>query len=396
MSACDRYEHEWEAWWLGSLDAAAANDVRVHLATGCALCATRSASAAQLVSLLGAGLEAEEPPAHLELQLRRRLKQEAPALRLAATAPAASTTKSRWLAFAPVAAALLLVVSGAAVLQNLALRRELLAARAMPPAVAVPVAAAPSAVAPAASADPAPPPAVSAAATTPPAVAGDIDGALAERERREWQAAVASAAAARDAERDAVVDLQRQLADARREVELARTSTTTLPAPVTPAAASPGDGRVAVLQAEVTRLTADVARLDAELQRQTATGRRYAVALQTALEPRATRLALRPVDPAAGRAVAAATVTADGRLVVVARDLPALPPDKCYQLWVIRRDSPLIASAGVVEVTSRGEILHAVRVGTSGGPITGVALTDEPIGGSVESRGRKLLFGSTN
>jgi hypothetical protein len=153
---------------------------------------------------------------------------------------------------------------------------------------------------------------------------------------------------------------------------------------------------VAVLQAEVTRLAADVARLDAELQRQTATGRRYAVALQTAIEPRATRLALRPVDPAAGRAVATATVTADGRLVVVARDLPALPPDKCYQLWVIRRDSPLIASAGVVEVTSRGEILHAVRVGTSGGPITGVALTDEPIGGSMESRGRKLLFGSTN
>ena len=88
MSACDRYEHEWEAWWLGSLDAAAANDVRAHLATGCALCAARSASAAHLVSLLGAGLEAEDPPAHLELQLRRRLKQEAPALRLAATAPA--------------------------------------------------------------------------------------------------------------------------------------------------------------------------------------------------------------------------------------------------------------------------------------------------------------------
>jgi hypothetical protein len=397
MSACDRYEHEWEAWWLGSLDAAAANDVRAHLATGCALCAARSASAAHLVSLLGAGLEAEDPPAHLELQLRRRLKQEAPALRLAATAPAASTTKRRWLAFAPAAAALLLVVSGAVVLQNLALRRELLAARATPPVVAVPVAAAPSAVAPSASADPAQPAsAPTAQAEPPPAVAEDVTADVAERERREWQAAVASAAVARDAARDAVVDLQRQLADARREVELARTSTATLPAPVTPAAASTGDGRVAVLQAEVTRLAADVARLDAELQRQTATGRRYAVALQTAIEPRATRLALRPVDPAAGRAVATATVTADGRLVVGARDLPALPPDKCYQLWVIRRDSPLIASAGVVEVTSRGEILHAVRVGTSGGPITGVALTDEPIGGSMESRGRKLLFGSTN
>jgi hypothetical protein len=396
MSACDRYDYEWEAWWLGSLDAAAANDVRAHLATGCALCAARSASAAHLVSLLGAGLEAEDPPAHLELQLRRRLKQEAPALRLAATAPAASTTKRRWLAFAPAVAALLLVVSGAVVLQNLALRRELLAARATPP-VAVPVAAAPSAIAPSASADPAQPAsAPTAQAEPPPAVAEDVTADVAERERREWQAAVASAAVARDAARDAVVDLQRQLADARREVELARTSTATLPAPVTPAAASTGDGRVAVLQAEVTRLAADVARLDAELQRQTATGRRYAVALQTAIEPRATRLALRAVDPAAGRAVATATVTADGRLVVAARDLPALPPGKCYQLWVIRRDSPVIASAGVVDVNSRGEVLHAVQVGTSGGPITGVALTDEPIGGSVESRGRKLLFGSTN
>lgn len=395
MSACDRYEHEWEAWWLGSLDTAAAHEMRTHLATGCAVCAARSASASHLVSLIGAGLGAEDPPAHLELQLRRRLKQETPALRLAPAPPAAGATKRRWLTFAPVAAALLLVVSGAALWQNMALRRELVAARATTPAVAAPVAAAPSAVTPAASADQAPAPAVPAAAPTPPpTVAGDVAGDLAERERREWQAAVASAAAARDAAQTAVADLQRQLADARREVELARTSAA--PPPVTTAVASTGDGRVAVLQAEVTRLAGDVARLEAELQRQTASGRRYAAALQTALEPRATRLALRAVDPAAGRAVATATVTADGRLVLAARDLPPLPAGKCYQLWVIRRDSPVIASAGVVDVNSRGEVLHAVQVGAAGGPITAVALTDEPLGGSVESRGRKLLFGSTN
>ena len=47
MSECDRYEHEWEAWWLGSLDTAAARDMRTHLATGCALCVARSASASE-------------------------------------------------------------------------------------------------------------------------------------------------------------------------------------------------------------------------------------------------------------------------------------------------------------------------------------------------------------
>lgn len=395
MRECDRYEHEWEAWWLGSLEAAAARDMRTHLATGCALCVARSASASELVSLLGAGLEAEDPPAHLELQLRRRLKQETPALRLAATAPPAGATKRRWLTFAPVAAALLLVVSGAALWQNMALRRELVAARATTPAVAVPVAAAPSAITPAASADPAPAPTVPAAATTPtPTVAGDVAGDLAERERREWQAAVASAEVARDAAREAAADMQRQLAEARRDAEAARALAA---APSTPApVAASTDSRQQALQAEVARLAGDVARLEAELQRQTASGRRYAAALQTALEPRATRLALRAVDPAAGRAMATATVTADGRLVLAARDLPPLPSGKCYQLWVIRRDSPVIASAGVVDVNSRGEVLHAVQVGTAGGPITGVALTDEPLGGSVESRGRKLLFGSTS
>lgn len=398
MSECDRYEHEWEAWWLGSLDTAAARDMRTHLATGCALCVARSASASELVSLLGAGLDPEDPPAHLELQLRRRLKQDAPALRLAAPPPAGGATRSRWLTFAPVAAALLLVVSGAVVLQNLSLRRELAAARATPPAGAMPVTTGPGTAPPAeATSRVAEPPAAATAPPLPPAAAqAEATANVAERERREWQAALASAEVARDAARDAAVELQRQLADARREVELARTPVTPAPSPVTPATASAGDGRVAVLQAEVTRLAADVARLDAELQRQTVTGRRYATALQTALEPRATRLALRAVDPAAGRAVATATVTADGRLVLSARDLPALPPGKCYQLWVIRRDSPVIASAGVVDVNSRGEVLHAVQVGTSGGPITGVALTDEPLGGSVESRGRKLLFGATN
>jgi hypothetical protein len=63
---------------------------------------------------------------------------------------------------------------------------------------------------------------------------------------------------------------------------------------------------------------------------------------------------------------------------------------------VIRRDTPAIVSAGVVGVSGLGQALHSTRVEGAPGQITGFALTDEPLGGSEVSRGRKLLFGSVN
>ncbi len=297
-----------------------------------------------------------------------------------------------------VAAALVLGVGGALAVQNVAMRRDLDAARGQlasgspevgPEATATPV----RAPEPAAAAVPAPPSPAASPQTLP-----DVDAW--ERERQRLESAMAQAEAGRSQAEADVVRLNLALADARRAAQTAASAPAPapMPAPVPAVTADRGGAaeRVAELQATVIQLTADVRRLEGEARRQAEASRDTLATVQGALDDRATRVTLRAIDPAAGRATANATVTPDGRVLLVARGLPALPPDKCYQLWVIRRDNPTILSAGVVTVSAQGQAIHSARVGGAGGPITGFALTDEPLGGSVESRGRKLLFGSVN
>ncbi len=85
-------------------------------------------------------------------------------------------------------------------------------------------------------------------------------------------------------------------------------------------------------------------------------------------------------------------LVADGQKVVFyATNLPSLAPGKVYQLWLLRGQSPAVVSGGlftpettVVEFTDRALVSR----------ITGIAVTDEPAGGSKTPTGHKFLVGT--
>jgi anti-sigma-K factor RskA len=79
-------------------------------------------------------------------------------------------------------------------------------------------------------------------------------------------------------------------------------------------------------------------------------------------------------------------------LVFVATNLPALPPGRVYQLWVVA-DKPL--SAGVV-VADAGGRMSVVNAGPVAGPPKAFALTVEPEGGRPSPTGPMVLVGKSD
>ncbi len=77
-------------------------------------------------------------------------------------------------------------------------------------------------------------------------------------------------------------------------------------------------------------------------------------------------------------------------LVFAATNLPALPPGRVYQLWVVA-DTPI--SAGIAEPTSGGE-LSVVSTPNSPTRPKAFALTIEPEGGRPAPTGAMFLLGS--
>ena len=74
-------------------------------------------------------------------------------------------------------------------------------------------------------------------------------------------------------------------------------------------------------------------------------------------------------------------VPADGYVCLTVTGLPARNADQVYQLWLLGRNQPI--SAGVFAVDPRGAGQFELR-GLAWSPeYTGVAITIEPLGGSV-------------
>jgi hypothetical protein len=105
-------------------------------------------------------------------------------------------------------------------------------------------------------------------------------------------------------------------------------------------------------------------------------------------------LDLRSVHPDLRQASGHALWSPDSGLLFVADRLPSPPPGKCYQLWLLRRSHPSVASAGIVRVTPDGQAVLFLPPGEPLRDLTGLVLTDEPSGGSMSSRGQRLLVGN--
>ena len=100
------------------------------------------------------------------------------------------------------------------------------------------------------------------------------------------------------------------------------------------------------------------------------------------------------VDPAAQQSGARALYSPQGGLLLLAHDLPKLSEQKCYQLWILRKGSPAIVSGGLIQLDGQGHGFLQSAASSALKDATGFAITDEPVGGSVVARGRKLLFGA--
>lgn len=378
IEPCHQFEGEWELLALGALEAGRGAEMRAHAAGGCARCQDRLGAALGLVGSIGAALEPMNPPAHVEARLQQRLRALEAGTTVSRGAPAwrSAGPSDRLIRPAAVAALVACAVLAWRVVDQ---RREIAALRARVEQAA--------AVVPREAPRPASPPQALPAPSTPAASTEAARAWAIERSR--LAAALAQAEAARASAvteaargREELARLEQRLASVAREVPNG-----TPPATVPPV-------RVDDRTEEVGRLANDVRRLEAQATREAARARSYANALQVALDPGSRRVALTAVDRSAGRATASALLASDGRLVLTTADLPPLGSDKCYQLWIIRRDNPAVVSGGVLADASAGAVVHVARVEGRADAVTGFAITDEPAGGSASSRGRKLLFGA--
>jgi len=87
-------------------------------------------------------------------------------------------------------------------------------------------------------------------------------------------------------------------------------------------------------------------------------------------------------------------LSSGSQAVFFASGLPALPPGRVYQLWLIRGSAPAVVSAGIFQPNAQNQasLKFESSVLTTG--VTAVAVTDEPEKGSVLPTGHKLLIGS--
>jgi hypothetical protein len=145
---------------------------------------------------------------------------------------------------------------------------------------------------------------------------------------------------------------------------------------------------------QVAALAAELAQSQDEVRRLSEAARN-SDRIQRLLQSASLReISLRSVVPQAGHATARALYSSQGGLLLVADSLPKLPDQKCYQLWLIRRGSPSILSGGLITLENDGKGTLFAPPSADLAEVTALAITDEPAGGSVAARGKKLLFGA--
>ncbi len=97
---------------------------------------------------------------------------------------------------------------------------------------------------------------------------------------------------------------------------------------------------------------------------------------------------------AGGKATAQAFIAEGQRVVFYASGLPDLAPGRTYQLWLMRGKGPGIVSAGIFRPQGNGRVSIEFTDRTLISDVTGVAVSEEPDGGSAQPTGHKLLVGT--
>jgi hypothetical protein len=359
-SRCNHYEDDWELAALGSLDASELAEMEAHLQTGCDVCLARFREAQIAMSSIAALSPAEEPSASVERQLRLRIAGAAAPVRprrplVPWLLAAASVVMAAWLGW-----------DRHVLLRQLAQEKP----KTAPPIVVAPPASAPEKVI---VRETVPVPVPVQVERIPPSVAAELD-----RLRETVAQLTASQTPPSSAETERLRARIAELEKEKRE------------AAARPPAASPAVTAGTDSEAELAALRQQLERQQSEAQlysRQLGELRGLLRVLQTSS---LRQVELRPSDPSAKTASGRALITAEGAVVLLMQRLPPLASSKCYQLWLIKKGNPSIVSGGVLQTDSQG---NGLLIGSGGTQLTGLAITEEPAGGSVSAQGHKLLFG---
>jgi anti-sigma-K factor RskA len=159
------------------------------------------------------------------------------------------------------------------------------------------------------------------------------------------------------------------------------------------------------LAAQAWRLRSEIASLEsrlAEAERRAVVAEGYATDARRAADNAQSAMAvlaapdLARIDlqgqPAAPRATARALWSRERGMVFTASNLPALPADRVYQVWVVTETAAVSAGLMTPDATGRG----SAHFGTPSdiAPPVAIAVTIEPAGGVPAPTGEKVLIGT--
>ncbi len=390
---CAHLEPDWELFALGSLDAAAQQAMASHLQSGCKECQHRLMEARAVVASLATAAPTRQPSPRVERDLMKRVLAERTA------SPAWSRPWPRWNLAPWALAAVCFALAAWFFWQQRKLGEELAAANVPIRSLRQP-GATPAPISPRVTE--APPTAPT--ASVPPARAqGErpVDGRppdsrssdsrspenprLAElaAENEKLRKENADLNAARAATEQHALELQAALS-------AAQARTDALTHDLEAAENLPAKGN----QAAIAALNSQLSDSRAEVERLSRIRTRSAQIESLLRSGPVQEIELRAVDPAAGKASARVLYSPQGGLLLIADSLPRLDHEKCYQLWLIRKGAPAILSAGLLQTSDDGRGFLLAQPTNDLAQLTGLAITDEPKGGSVSARGHKLLFGA--
>ena len=366
---------DWNLFALGALDESTQQEMQEHLQTRCLACSRSYQEAVLVMDALAATVPPQKPSPHIADALLSRITQASPLV-----VPIKSKRRSAALPWVAAAAcALLALCLGVRLEQvNDLLRNQRAssaAAAVQQPAEAVPSPAkAPSLVPP------------NERQTSPPAPARSNASQV-----RALTAQVADLEAQKDT---ALAQLNQVKNDLANSIEARNSLQTQLASAREQIRAGATD--VHSSQAQLSALTHRLEMADATVAELRASKAWNAQVVGFLQSGPFRQVDLRAVDPGAGKATAVAFYAPDRGLLILARALPHLEGEKCYQLWSIHKAGMAIRSVGLMKTDASGGGFLYAPPEQDLRQLTALAITDEPKGGSVSARGHKLLFGAFN
>jgi anti-sigma-K factor RskA len=366
---------DWNLFALGALDQSTQQEMQEHLRTRCLACSRSYQEAVLVMDALAATVPPQKPSPHIADALLSRITQASPLV-----VPIKSKRRSAALPWVATAAcALLALCLGVRLEQvNDLLRNQRAssaAAAVQQPAEAVPSPAkAPSLVPP------------NERQTSPPAPARSNASQV-----RALTAQVADLEAQKDT---ALAQLNQVKNDLANSIEARNSLQTQLASAQEQIRAGATD--VHSSQAQLSALTHRLEMADATVAELRASKAWNAQVVGFLQSGPFRQVDLRAVDPGAGKATAVAFYAPDRGLLILARALPHLEGEKCYQLWSIHKAGMAIRSVGLMKTDASGGGFLYAPPEQDLRQLTALAITDEPKGGSVSARGHKLLFGAFN